>query len=201
MARAIRSYFNEKAGIWDETIAERDGVKLEAMAGRLRIVPGSTVLDVGTGTGVFIPYLMRAVKRQGRLVALDVAEEMLKKANAKRFEGNIDYVQGNAAGLPLRSEKFEYVVCYSSFPHFEDKQISLHEAFRVLKGGGRLTICHTSSRREINDIHRQISAVANDVIPAEDEMRKLLAQAGFAQIEVEDNSDTYFASGIKPPAP
>ena len=45
-----RVYFNEKATVWDETVAEKDGTKLERMAESLDIEPGSTVLDVGTGT-------------------------------------------------------------------------------------------------------------------------------------------------------
>ena len=48
----IRTYFNQMAVIWDETAVEKDEVKLKLMAQRLNIKPGSSVLDVGTGTGV-----------------------------------------------------------------------------------------------------------------------------------------------------
>ena len=86
----IKTYFNEKAAIWDETIAEKNVAKLEEMAKWLDIEPGSTVLDVGTGTGVFVPFILRKIGRNGRLVCLDLAEEMLKRAQAKGFEGNIE---------------------------------------------------------------------------------------------------------------
>ncbi len=90
----IRAYFNQKAASWDETVAEKDTAKLERMAKRLRIKPGSIVLDVGTGTGVFIPFLFRELGRGGRVVALDFAERMLGCARAKGFNGNIDYQNG-----------------------------------------------------------------------------------------------------------
>ena len=96
-----REYFNEKAPIWDEMIAESDTVKLEVMAGRLDISPGATILDVGTGTGVFIPYLLSKIGENGRLIAMDIAEEMLKMSMAKRFNGTISYVHADVTSVPL----------------------------------------------------------------------------------------------------
>ena len=194
----IRGYFNERAAIWDETVAEKDTVKLEQMAERLGIVPGATVLDVGTGTGVFLPYLFDGLGDGGRIIALDVAEEMLKRARAKDFSGSIDYLHADVTSIPLDDEIVDIVVCYSSFPHFQDKPGILTEIKRVIKGGGRLLVCHTSSRAAINEIHRQIPVVKNDIIPDGDEMKLLLSAAGFTEIKVEDNSDSYLASGRKP---
>ncbi len=88
----LRAYFNEKAVGWDETVAERDMTKLERMAKSLDIQPGSALLDVGTGTGVFVPYLLREICKYGRLVTLDFAEEMLQIARPRSFSGNIEYL-------------------------------------------------------------------------------------------------------------
>ena len=192
-----RAYFNEKAAIWDETVAEKDATKLERMAESLDIKPGSVVLDVGTGTGVFVPYLLRRIGKHGRLVTLDCAEEMLKKAQAKGFNGSIEYLHADVTNMPLGEEIFDVVVCYSSFPHFQDKPSSLSEVNRVLKKGGKLFICHTSSLAIINDIHRQIPAVQNDIIPDAGEMQTMLAAAGFAEVNICDNSGGYLASASK----
>ena len=81
------SYFNSKADIWDEKIAEKDCDKLENMANNLDIQPGSTVLDVGTGTGVFVPFLLKKVGNKGKLVCLDSAEKMLRESPGKKFQG------------------------------------------------------------------------------------------------------------------
>jgi len=193
----IRAYFNQKAGTWDETSSERDTSKLERMTKRLDIKPGSTLLDVGTGTGVFIPFLLREIAEGGRIVALDIAERMLARARAKGFNGNIDYLCADVTNIPLRNEIFDIVLCYSSFPHFPDKSRALAEMNRVIKRGGRLLICHTSSRARINERHRQISAVENDILPDEGEMQSLLSSTGFVNIKIDD-SESYLASARKP---
>jgi len=192
----IRTYFNHRAVIWDETNSETDISKLEQMAKRLNIKPGATVLDVGCGTGVFIPFLLSRVRREGRLVALDFAEEMLNRAWAKGF--NVAYLHADVTSIPVGDEVFDVVVCYSSFPHFQDKPRALAEINRVTKSGGRLLICHTSSRAMINQFHRQIPAVENDTIPDEQEMQFLLSWAGFTNIKIEDSSQSYLAGARKP---
>jgi len=192
-----RAYFNEQAETWDETVAEKDAAKLKRMAERLDIKPGATVLDVGTGTGVFLPFLLNNMEVAGQVVALDFAEKMLARARDKGFSGNIDFLQADAANLPLGEELFDVIVCYSSFPHFNDKPKVLAEMSRVMKSGGRLLICHTSSRSEINEIHRQNPAVKNDLLPDQDEMQLLLGTAGFTEIKIEDNQDSYLTSAKK----
>jgi len=193
----IRAHFNQKAARWDETSSERDTAKLERMAKRLKIEPGSIVLDVGTGTGVFIPFLLREIGKGGRIIALDFAEKMLRRARAKGFNGNIDYLCADVTDIPLGNEIFDVIVCYSSFPHFPDKSRALAEMKRVIKRGGRLLICHTSSRASINETHRQIPAVENDIIPDEDEMQIILLRAGFIERKIDD-SESYLASARKP---
>ncbi len=193
----IRAYFNQKAASWDETSSKRGTTKLERMAKRLDIKPGSILLDVGTGTGVFIPFLLREIGKGGRIITLDFAEKMLRRARAKDFNGNIDYLCADVTNIPLRNEIFDIIVCYSSFPHFPDKSRALAEMNRVIKKGGRLLICHTSSRARINEIHRQIPAVENNIIPDEGEMQIVLLRAGFTGIKIDD-SETYLASAGKP---
>ena len=194
----IRTYFNQKAAIWDETVAEKDKTKLELMAERLEIRPGSTILDVGTGTGVFIPSLLSKIGRNGKIITLDFAEEMLRKAKNKSFDGEIAYLNADVTNIPLPDKTFDGVVCYSSFPHFQDKLGALGEINRVIKSGGYLFICHTSSRVNINEIHSSIPEVANDLIPDEKEMRVMLAEAGFIDIRIEDGRENYLCRARKP---
>ncbi len=194
----IRAYFNQKAASWDETSLERETAKLERMAKRLNIRSGATVLDIGTGTGVFLPFLLNEIGKDGRIIASDFAEKMLRQAQAKGFNGHIGYLHADVTSLPLCGEIFDIVVCYSSFPHFQDKPRALTEIKRVIKSGGRLLICHSSSRDQINEIHRQIPVIKNDTLPDKDEMQLMLSMAGFTRIEVDDNSEGYLARAEKP---
>jgi ubiquinone/menaquinone biosynthesis C-methylase UbiE len=193
----VRAFFNKKATIWDETIAEKDISKLERMAQRLDIKPGSSVLDVGTGTGIFVPFLLEKIGDKGQLTTIDIAEEMLKLSRAKCFCGNVEHLHADITNLPLSEKTFDAIVCYSSFPHFQNKPRALSEISRTLKNGGILFICHTSSRSEINETHRSVPDVKNDIIPAAEEMHTLISAAGFTDIKIEDDSDNYLTCAIK----
>jgi ubiquinone/menaquinone biosynthesis C-methylase UbiE len=192
-----RIYFNSKAHIWDQVIAEKDQQKLQSLADRLDIAYGSTVLDVGTGTGVFVPFILEKMGENGKLVCLDFAEEMLKKAKSKNFSGNIEYICADITQTQLNSGTFDFVVCYSSFPHFQDKPRALGEICRVLKPGGKLSICHSSSKDTINNLHRKLPDVCNDLIPDESTMRQLLGDAHFKGVEIVDGADRYLAAARK----
>lgn len=193
----LREYFNSRADTWDENIAERDTNKLTRMAERLELKPGSVVLDVGTGTGVFLPYLLKNIGKNGKIVALDLAEEMLAKARAKYPVENVEYLHADIMDIPVYEEMFDSVVCYSSFPHFQDKHKALTEIRRVMKPGGRVFICHTSSRDHINGIHSTLPDVENDLLPAPGEMRILFSNAGFTVVKIEEDSESYLAVGEK----
>jgi ubiquinone/menaquinone biosynthesis C-methylase UbiE len=193
-----RTFFNEQAELWDEAVAEKDASKLERMANRLKIKPGDTILDVGTGTGTLLPYLLNKVGTGGEIVALDVAEKMLSKAKSKKFAGHVDFLCADVMAIPVASGVCDAVICYSSLPHFGNKSKAMTEMNRVLKAGGWAFVCHTSGRKHINHIHRQIPLVQNDLLPDAIEMVTLLSKAGFADIQVEDSTENYFACARKP---
>lgn len=197
MNNTIRAYFNRMAAVWDENIAEKDSAKLKRMARRLNIKPESRVLDIGTGTGVFLPFILAKVGQGGGIVAMDIAGEMLVKARAKGFDGDIAYLLADATGIPLGYGIFDAVVCYSSFPHFQDKPRALAEIYRVIKSGGKLVICHTSSRATINEIHTDIPSVAHDTIPERSQMQAILTEAGFSEIKIADRRTSYLVNARK----
>jgi ubiquinone/menaquinone biosynthesis C-methylase UbiE len=192
-----RSYFNGKADIWDKEIAENDLTRLEDMAQKLDIQPSSSVLDVGTGTGVFIPFLLKRVGDKGKLVCLDHAEKMLEKARQKNFRCDVEYICSDITATGFEDSVFDAVVCYSSFPHFRDKFQALKEISRILKKSGRLFICHTSSSSTINKIHQQIPELVTDLVPTREEMLLLLLSAGFEKVVIEEETNSYLAKAEK----
>ena len=194
----VRDYFNELAAQWDSQAAEQDSGKLERMAARLDIKPGATVLDVGTGTGVFLPYIVRAAGQSGHIIALDIAEKMLLRAKAKHIPGNINYVCASVEDLPLADSVCDAAVCYSSLPHFKNKVKALQQVRRALKDGGWLYVCHTSGREMINRIHAEATALRHDLLPDASEMYSLLIMMGYTQVLVDDKEDSYFARARKP---
>ena len=192
-----KHFFNSRAAIWDEKMTEKDASKLKAMLARLDIEAGTTILDVGTGTGTLVPFLLKKIGHQGRLVCLDFAEEMLKIARAKSFKGNISYLCADIENSQLDDESFDTVVCYSVFPHFQNKPRALGEINRLLKKEGQLFICHTSSHQFINEIHRSMPEVCNHLFPENKDTQRMLAEAGFKDISISDGKDDYLVIARK----
>jgi ubiquinone/menaquinone biosynthesis C-methylase UbiE len=190
-------YFNRLATCWDAKFTESDFKKLQQMAARLDIDTGSKVLDIGSGTGVFVPFVLTKIGAAGRLTCLDSAGEMLDISRGKAFKGNIDYICAEIENTGIEDEKYDVAVCYSSFPHFGDKPRALREINRLLKPGGKLFICHSSNRSHINERHRRIPELVNDTIPDEAGMVRLLSDAGFTGIVIEDRDESYMLSARK----
>jgi ubiquinone/menaquinone biosynthesis C-methylase UbiE len=186
-----RDFFNSRAAAWDDEVAEKDVSRLEAMSERLDIKPGDSVLDIGTGTGVFVPYLLNKIGSKGKLVCLDFAEEMLKIAQAKGFKGNISYLCADIENNSLADNSFNAIVCYSVFPHFINKARVFKEIYRLLKKDGKLFICHTSSRQAINKVHKSIAEVCDHLFPENEETRRMLSDAGFVDIIISDGKEDY----------
>ena len=186
-----KDFFNSRAATWDDISAEKDISKLKTVVTRLDIKHGDTVLDVGTGTGVFVPLLLKKIGHEGILVCLDFADEMLKIAQTKGFKGNISYLCADIENSCLADNSFDAVVCYSVFPHFDDKVKALKEIRRLLKKDGKLFICHTSSREAINEIHKSVPEVCNHLFPENEDTRRMLSEAGFEDIIISDGKEDY----------
>lgn len=72
-------YFDDIAQKWDE-IVKHDYSKIDFVLDMLDMAEGDKVLDVGTGTGVLIPLLLKRVGDKGSITAIDISKEMLKVA-------------------------------------------------------------------------------------------------------------------------
>ena len=193
-----REYFNQLASKWDRMTTGETRARLPQLIDYLAIKPGDSILDVGGGTGILIPLLYKAACDGGRIVSLDIAEEMLKQARDNGYPESIHYVQADAAAIPFSGETFDLVVCYSCFPHFLDKSRALAELARALRNGGHLAICHTASRQAINNLHKSIgNMVGNDTIPDEATMRKMLTASELKPLEVIDEPHRYLVIAAK----
>ena len=195
-----RKYFDRLAADWDRMATGETLASLAEIVSGLGIALGSVVLDMGTGTGVLLPMLTEAVGERGRVLALDISGQMLRRARAKAHRGRVDYLQADAGALPLKEASLDLIVCNACFPHLPDRPRALAEMARSLRPGGRLVICHTIGREAINRLHRSLGGmVKDDMLPSGEELRGMMAEAGFVDIEVEDSPDRYLATACRPP--
>ena len=79
-----KTFFNETAKDWDKLSPEKSVTEfLKTVVQEFNIKNGQNVLDIGTGTGVLIPTLVKAVGPSGYVVAVDFAEKMVERAKSK----------------------------------------------------------------------------------------------------------------------
>jgi len=198
LAMQLQKYFDQLAPTWDKELT-RDRLKcLGNIVKELGIKPGYYVLDIGSGTGVLLPFLITELGGEGRIVALDFSAEMLVQARAKNFPPMVVFAQADVLAIPLADNSVDMAICNSAFPHFGDKVKALKEIARALKNNGRMVICHTMSREMLNRLHQSVGGiVANDLLPDEFQLRALTKQAELKITRFEDNPERYLVIAEK----
>ena len=195
-----KDYFDNVAETWDKKFQTPRLLSfLAELVPKFNLKPGQKVLDVGTGTGVLIPYLARAVGPSGSVTALDLSKKMLHKCKTKYGQiKNINIIVGNIDDAAIPEESLNAVICFGVFPHLENKNKALHNINRMLKSGGKIIIAHALSSKELEDHHKRVSHhVAQAVIPTTNEMVLLLQQAGFIEIDIKDEPGCYLCIAHK----
>jgi ubiquinone/menaquinone biosynthesis C-methylase UbiE len=195
-----KTYFNKAAYSWDKRFqTPKLSSFLEKLVPQFGLEHGQSILDVGTGTGVLITYLIRAVGPDGSVTAIDYSENMIKICKTKHSHlKNLRIKLGNIEETAFPTESFDAVICFGVFPHLENKQKALQNINRTLKPGGKLVIAHALSSEELKAHHNSASStVMHDVLPEEAEMKKLLEQTGFTEISIKDEPGCYLCLAHK----
>jgi ubiquinone/menaquinone biosynthesis C-methylase UbiE len=195
--RVSRHYFNALAKTWDETARNNDPDKLKALAKLLDLPNAGRILDVGTGTGGFLPYIKEQLNGKSQIISIDFAINMVALAKGKQTGNGIQFICAEIETLRFDTELFDSVVCYSTFPHFHNKLLALRNIFTTLKPGGRLYICHSANRDHINQIHSNVPDLRDHLIPEDNEMKELLIASGFIEYKIDSKEDYYLVSARK----
>ncbi len=117
--------------------------------GRLSLVPGLTIADIGAGTGYFSIPFAHAVAPDGKVLAVDFQPEMLellgKKLEAPGAPRNIQLIEGSAERTGLPDGVCDVVFFANIWHELDDTSDVVKEADRILKPEGRIAIldwCH-----------------------------------------------------------
>jgi malonyl-CoA O-methyltransferase len=136
----VRRAFGRSAGAYDAAAVLQARVRTELLE-RLDVVrlEPQVVLDLGAGTGHGALALKRRY-RNSRVVALDLAEGMLREARRRQtMLRRFGRVCGDATALPLRDASVDLVFSNLMLQWCPDPAAAFRECRRVLRPGGLLT--------------------------------------------------------------
>ncbi|MGO9125668.1 MAG: arsenite methyltransferase [Terriglobales bacterium] len=157
----------------------------------VKLNPGETVLDLGSGGGIDVLLSAKRVGPSGKAYGLDMTDEMLALAQEnKRKAGaeNVEFLKCEIEHIPLPDNSVDVIISNCVINLSVDKDRVLREAFRVLRPGGRFAVSDVVTRGEITpEIRRSVLLWVGCVAGAlrDDEYRDKLAAAGFEQIDIE----------------
>lgn len=109
----------------------------------IRVQRGSTVADVGAGSGYFTVRLARAVGATGKVYAVDIQPgmlELLQRAVAKEKLTNVIPVLAVENDPRLPPESLDLVLMVDVYHELSSPQVTLGHLKRALKPGGRLVL-------------------------------------------------------------
>jgi arsenite methyltransferase len=153
--------------------------------------PGEAVLDLGSGSGLDCFLAAQQVGAQGRVVGLDMTDEMLALAGRnleKVGATNVEFRKGEMESMPLPDAKFDVIISNCVINLSPDKDAVFGESFRVLKPGGRMRVSDIVWTRQPSEAERtDLASWAGCVAGALeiDDYTGKLRNAGFQNIDVQ----------------
>jgi len=152
--------------------------------------PGMTVLDLGSGAGIDVFVASRAVGTTGRVIGVDMTQEMIDRAEANRKKLKIEHVEfrlGEIEALPVENASVDRILSNCVINLVPDKAAAFGEMFRVLRPGGRFTVSDIVSVGQIpenirNDMLEWAGCVAGAL--DKDEYLSIVRAAGFTDLQL-----------------
>ena len=124
---------------------------------QLKVLPNSHIVDLGSGTGKFLPHLLKLTTQ---LTAVEPIASMLTEL--RQLYPQVATVQARSEQLPLPAQCADLVSCAQSFHWFANLQ-SLKEIHRILKPQAHLLLIWNQRDISVN----WVNALAEMILPFE----------------------------------
>jgi len=191
-------YFNDKVDLFEAPLPKGVPERLKTTVKASGLRSGERVLDVGTGTGILITFILKY--RPAEIHACDLSENMLQRVKEK-FPQVIVH-RCAIRDLPLPDDSLDVVFINACFSNIMDKSKSLDNLYRLLRQRGRLVISHPLGGNFIAELKKH-TPFHLDMLPDEEGARGLLERHGFEVTRFRDEPAFYLvvAKTIKPDEP
>jgi ubiquinone/menaquinone biosynthesis C-methylase UbiE len=137
----------------------------QAIDQQTSLQPGSSVLEIGVGTGRIALPLIRA--QHYRYIGIDLSRTMMEALRSKAQDMPITLIQGDVAHLPFTAGTFDAVVAVHVFHLVSDWQLAMDEVKRVLRPGGILLHGrnHTADQSPLETLRKHLHESAQATEP------------------------------------
>lgn len=160
-----------------------------------KIKEGDIILDLGSGAGIDAILAAKRVGEKGKVIGVDMTEEMIEKAkeNAKK-QGveNVEFLLGEIENLPLPDNSVDMIITNCVVNLTPDKSKTFSEAYRVLKIGGKIYLSDIVLLGELSEEQRNndelISGCVAGALMRDDYLNKI-KNAGFQVKILHENTD------------
>jgi ubiquinone/menaquinone biosynthesis C-methylase UbiE len=104
--------------------------------------PGARILDVGCGPGDDVRAMAELVGSTGRVVGVDIREEMIAEARGRSagVDLPVEFLIGSIYQLDFADDAFDGCRADRVFQHLDRPQDALAEMIRVTRSGGRIVV-------------------------------------------------------------
>ena len=153
--------------------------------------PGEKVLDLGSGAGIDVLLSARRIGPTGKAYGLDMTDDMLALARENQRKAgieNVEFLKGEIENIPLPDCSVDVIISNCVINLSADKDRVLHEAFRVLKPGGRFAVSDVVVCGDVpDDIRKSMLLWVGCIAGAlrDDDYVAKLANTGFESINIE----------------
>jgi len=147
-----------RLGYDEDVVARMPESAIEAFAGvgnpfsQGELNPGERVVDLGSGGGFDCIVAAQQVGPEGRVVGIDMTEEMLQRsrtAMATTGLGNVEFRMGIIEDLPVEDGWADVVISNGVINLCADKRRVFNEIMRVLRPGGRLQFADIATGKTV----------------------------------------------------
>ncbi|MCJ7722060.1 arsenite methyltransferase [Candidatus Bathyarchaeota archaeon] len=151
---------------------------------------GEIVLDLGSGGGIDVFLASKKVGPTGKVIGVDMTQEMLTRAKAtasKHGYTNVEFRLGEIEALPVEDESVDVIISNCVINLAPDKLKVFKEAYRVLKPNGRLMVSDIVTEEELpEDVRNSFDAWAGCIAGAleKTEYVDMIKIAGFENVRI-----------------
>lgn len=193
-ARAILTFLGyspeEQNAIGDDDIYNFQGVGNPFPLGKIQ--QGERVIDLGCGLGTDSFLAAHYTGPDGEVLGVDISKKEIKHASSRATERGlsqfVNFSHGDVEKLStLSSNHFDVAISNGAFCLAPNKQRAFESVYRVLKKGGRMSICTTTTRKDL-DVETQWPVCMRMFIHI-DRLKPMCEAIGFKNVVV-DTTDS-----------